>query len=198
MISELQYSSSLTGASFLLYELKQVIGLKIQGLNDKEIKQRVTEENLFQYKYESSIKRSLPSVLRRVNALDETLYQMVLEEPLETGKIINLYAIMKTDRLFFEFMDEVIREKYESNNLLIETKDLNLYFTVKAEQDKKVAGFTEKTIAKLKQVFYKVLFESGILKDKKTGELSRILMDDDTKEYIIRIGDGQFVKAMGL
>lgn len=198
MISELQYSSSLTGASFLLYELKQVIGLKVQGLNDKEIKQRVTEENLFQYKYESSIKRSLPSVLRRVNALDETLFQMVLEEPLETGKIINLYAIMKTDRLFFEFMDEVIREKYESNNLLIETKDLNIYFTVKAEQDNKVAGFTEKTVAKLKQVFYKVLFESGILKDKKTGELSRILMDEDLKEYIIRIGDGQFVKAMGL
>ncbi|MGQ4666668.1 DUF1819 family protein [Metabacillus halosaccharovorans] len=198
MISELQYSSSLTGASFLLYELKQVIGLKVQGLSDKEIKQRVTEENLFQYKYESSIKRSLPSVLRRVNALDETLFQMVLEEPLETGKIINLYAIMKTDRLFFEFMDEVIREKYESHNLLIETKDLNLYFTVKAEQDNKVAGFTEKTVAKLKQVFYKVLFESGILKDKKTGELSRILMDEDLKEYIIRIGDGQFVKAMGL
>jgi len=198
MISELEYSSSLTGASFLLYELKQVIGLKVQGLSDKEIKQRVTEKNLFQYKYESSIKRSLPSVLRRVNALDETLYQMVLEEPLETGKIINLYAIMKTDRLFFEFMDEVIREKYESNNLLIETKDLNLYFTVKVEQDKKVAGFTEKTVAKLKQVFYKVLFESGILKDKKTGELSRILMDEDLKEYIIRIGDGQFVNAMGL
>lgn len=198
MLSELQYSSSLTGASFLLYELKQVIGLKVQGLNDKEIKQRVTEENLFQYKYESSIKRSLPSVLRRVNALDETLFQMVLEEPLETGKIINLYAIMKTDRLFFEFMDEVIREKYEFHNLLIETKDLNLYFTVKAEQDNKVAGFTEKTVAKLKQVFYKVLFESGILKDKKTGELSRILMDEDLKEYIIRIGDGQFVKAMGL
>ncbi|MBO1513526.1 DUF1819 family protein [Metabacillus bambusae] len=197
MISELQYSSSLTGASFLLYELKQVIGLKVQGLNDKEIKQRVTEENLFQYKYESSIKRSLPSVLRRVNALDETLFQMVLEEPLETGKIINLYAIMKTDRLFFEFMDEVIREKYEFHNLLIETKDLNLYFTVKAEQDNKVAGFTEKTVAKLKQVFYKVLFESGILKDKKTGELSRLLIDEDLKEYIIRIGDGQFVKAMG-
>ena len=47
--------------------------------------------------------RSLPAVLRRVNALDEPLYQMVLEEPLESGKIINLYAIMKTDRLFLNY-----------------------------------------------------------------------------------------------
>lgn len=198
MISELEYSSSLTGASFLFYELKQVIGLKIQGVNDKEIKKRVTEENLFQYKYESSIKRCLPAVLRRVNALDEPLYQMVLEEPLESGKIINLYAIMKTDRLFFEFMNEVIREKYDSNNLFLEKKDLNLYFTVKAEQDKKVASFTEMTIAKLKQVFYKVLFESGVLKDKHTGEICRLLMDEDLKEYIIKKGDGQFIDAMGL
>lgn len=197
MVRELEYSSSLTGASFLFYELKQVVALKAKELNDKEIKKRVTEDNLFQYKYASSIKRSLPAVLRRVNALDETLFQMVIEEPLVTGKIINLYAIMKTDRLFFEFMNEVIREKYESNSLLIEKKDLNLYFTVKAEQDKKVAGFTEKTIAKLKQVFYKVLFESGVLKDKKTGEISRLLIDEDLQDYIIRIGDGQFVKAMG-
>ena len=54
------------------------------------------------------------------------------------------------------------------------------------------------TIAKLKQVFYKVLFESGVLKDKHTGEISRLLMDEDLKEYIIKKGDGQFIDAMGL
>ncbi|MFF2531153.1 DUF1819 family protein [Brevibacillus sp. NPDC058079] len=197
MSQELDYSATITGASFLFYEFKQVVSLKEQGLGDSNIKERVITENLFQYKVKASLKRSLPSVLRRVNVLDGTLRKMVLEESLVTGKIINLYAIMKTDRLYFEFMHEVIREKLESDSYLFEKKDLNLYFASKAEQDAGVAGWTEQTINKLKQVFIKVLYESGLLKNKKTGELSRILMDEQLKRHLIQIGDVAFVRAMG-
>lgn len=41
MTIELEYSATLTGASFLLYEFKQVVGLKIQGLDEQEIRERV-------------------------------------------------------------------------------------------------------------------------------------------------------------
>lgn len=197
MSQELGYSATLTGASFMFYEFKQVVSLKEQGLEDSEIKERVLTENLFQYQVKSSLKRCLPSVLRRVNVLDDTLRKMVLEESMESGKIINLYAIMKTDRLFFEFMNEVIREKLQSNDYLFEKKDLNLYFTSKAEQDSGVAGWTEQTVNKLKQVFVKILYESGILKDKKTGEINRLLVDEQLKRHFIEIGDIAYVRAMG-
>jgi hypothetical protein len=197
MSQELEYSATLTGASFLFYEFKQVVSLKEQELEDSDIKERVLTENLFQYQVKTSLKRSLPSVLRRVDVLDGTLRKMVLEESLEMGKIINLYAIMKTDRLFFEFLNEVIREKLESNNYLFEKKDLNVYIASKAEQDAGVAGWTEQTVNKLKQVYVKVLYESGLLKDKKTGELSRLLMDEQLKGHLIQIGDIAYVRAMG-
>ncbi|MDN4095593.1 DUF1819 family protein [Brevibacillus agri] len=197
MSQELEYSATLTGASFMFYEFKQVISLKVQGLEDSEIRERVLSENIFQYQVKASLKRSLPSVLRRVAVLDDTLRKMVLEESLESGKIINLYAIMKTDRLFFEFMNEVVREKLESDNYFLEKKDLNLYFTSKAEQDAGVAGWTEQTVQKLKNVIQRILLESGILKDKKTGELNRLLMDEQLKRHFINIGDIAYVKAMG-
>lgn len=197
MSQELDYSATLTGASFMFYEFKQVVSLKVQGLEDSQIRERVLTENLFQYQVKASLKRSLPSVLRRVAVLDETLRKIVLEDSLETGKIINLYAIMKTDRLFFEFMNEVIREKLESDNYFLEKKDLNLYFTSKAEQDAGVAGWTEQTVQKLKNVIQRILLESGILKDKKTGELNRLLMDEQLKKHFINIGDIAYVKAMG-
>lgn len=197
MSTELEYSATLTGASFLFFEFKQVVSLKTQGFSDQEIRKKVLSENLFQYQVSASLKRSLPSVLRRVSVLDESLCQLVIEQSLVAGKVINLYAIMKTDRLFFEFMDEVIREKLESNNYLLEKKDLNLYFVSKAEQDTGVAGWTEQTVTKLKNVIQRILFESGILKDKKTGELSRILMDSQLKQHLIHIGDITYVRAMG-
>jgi hypothetical protein len=135
MTKELDYSANLTGASFLFLELKQVLKLKKMGMSDVEIKKKVIEENVFQYQFPSSLKRIVPSVIRRANVLDEVLEDFVLHGQLEMGKIINLYAIMKSDRLFFEFMNDVIREKLEANNYLLEKKDLNVFFISKAEQD---------------------------------------------------------------
>lgn len=94
-------------------------------------------------------------------------------------------------------MNEVIREKLESSNYLLEKKDINLYFLSKAEQDAKVAGWTEQTVSKLKNVIKRILLESGILKNTKTGELNGILMDEQLKQYLIQIGDVAYVKAMG-
>lgn len=197
MSTELEYSATLTGASFLFFEFKQVVSLKVQGLNEQEIREKVLSENLFQYQVRASLKRSIPSVIRRTSTLDNTLCQLVLENSLESGKIINLYAIMKTDRLFYEFMNEVIREKLESNTYLLEKKDLNLYFNSKAEQDEGVAGWTEQTVTKLKNVIQRILLESGVLKDKKTGELSRIMIYEQLKQHLIQIGDIAYVRAMG-
>lgn len=197
MDKELSYSTSLTGASFLLFEMKQVLKLKEEGFTDKEIRSQVFDENYFQYKVQNSAKRSLPSVLRRANVLDDTLRKMAIEEPLEVAKMINFYAIMKTDRLFFEFMDEVIREKLQANDYLLEKKDINTYFTYKAEQDEKVAGWSEQTVDKLKQVFIKILYETGIVKDKDSGELNRLLIDDRVKSHLLYIGEHQYVRVMG-
>ena len=109
MAKELEYSANLTGASFLFYELKQVLKLKKSGLSDQEIRVKVINENLFDCKGITSLKRTVPTVIKRANTLDEPLQEWVLIGPLEVGKIINLYTIMKTDKLFFEFMNEVIR-----------------------------------------------------------------------------------------
>jgi Putative inner membrane protein (DUF1819) len=197
MSKELAYSATLTGASFLFLELKQVLKLKREGISDKEIKKKVIDENVFEYQITSSLKRIVPSVMRRANALDEELQQLVLNSPLEVGKIINLYAIMKTDKLFFEFMNEVVREKLDTNNYLLEKKDLNVFFTAKAEQDEKMAKWSELTLNKLKQVYIKILFEVGLLRDKKSGELSRVFIDFDIKDHLLRIGDTPYLRAIG-
>lgn len=197
MTIELEYSSVLTGAGFMLYEVKQIALLKEQGFSDKEIKQKVLEENVFQYEKMSSIKRAFPYILKRVNVLDEILQQLIMKESLETAKIINLYAIMKSDRLFFEFMHEVIQEKLQKNDYLLEKKDVNSYFTAKAEQSDFIASWSETTIQKLKQVYKKILLETGMLKSLKTGELNRLIIDDQIKGHLKLIDDERCVRAMG-
>ncbi|MCY9373381.1 DUF1819 family protein [Bacillus haynesii] len=197
MTMNLEYSSSLNGASFLLFELKQVVKLKQQGLAKDEIRKKVKEENLFQFNNQGRINRALPSVMKRAEVIDETLASLLLEGSIETGRTLNLYAIMKTDLLFFEFMDEVIGEKLHNNDYLIEKKDINLFFSSKAEQSEKVASWSDINVEKLKRAYIQVLYEGGILRNRKSKELNRLIIDEPIKNYITQIGDARYIHAMG-
>lgn len=192
-----KYTTTLNGAQFLLYEFSQIVKLKEQGLTDEEIKEKVIDENILQQEKVSSLKRRLRYLLPRVNVLDETLRCFVIHESIDIIKVINFYSILKTDRLFYEFMNEVIKEKFKSNNYNLEKKDLNAFFTYKAEQNDTLKSWSDSTIQRLKQVYMRMLEEVGILTDRKTGELKRLIIDDQLKSHLRSIGDGQYIELMG-
>lgn len=196
-MTQLEYSASLTGASFLLFELKKVLKLRQDGLSNQEIRKKVLAENLFQFGHKSSAIRALPSILRRMEPLDDTLIALILDGTIDMGKVLNLYAIMKTDLLFYEFMDEVIGEKLHNNDYLIEKKDINLFFTAKAEQSDKVASWSDGSIEKLKRVFLLLLYESGMVRNRKGNELSRLVIDEQITNHLNQIGDARYLHAMG-
>ena len=110
MTNEMKYSSNLNGAPFMLYEFTQLVKLKDEGLSDGEIKRKVMDGHLLEHRSISGLKRALPTILKRVNVLDATLRRFVINESIDVSKVINFYTIVKTDRLFYEFMDEVIKE----------------------------------------------------------------------------------------
>jgi|SRR5690625_5046922 len=197
MTSQLVYSSSLNGAAFLLFELRQVLTLKEKGFTNKEIREKVVEENLFQYLNPGRINRALPSVMRRADVFDESLCELFIHSTIEESKAMNLYAIMKTDLLFYEFMNEVIRIKIQDNNLLLEKKDLNGFFTDKAEQSDRVAGWSDINTEKLKRAYMQVIFESGLLRTRRGQELMPLFIEEEFKQHLISIGDRKYLLAMG-
>lgn len=197
MNDQLVYSSSLNGAAFLLFELEQVIKLKLEGLVNKEIRIKVIENNLFQYNNPGRINRTLPSIMRRSDVFDKKLCELFLHNTVEERKALNLYAIMKTDLLFYEFMNKVIREKIEDDHLFLEKKDLNVFFTDKAEQSDRVASWSEINTAKLKRAYMQVLFESGVLRTRQGQDLTPLFIDDELRKYLIHLGDKKYLLAMG-
>lgn len=191
------YSGKLTGESFLLYELKIVAKLKKEGYTDKEIRKMVLEENLFQYKFTSSISRRLTPLIQRINLLDEKLIDRLIEDPLGDGIVINLYSIMKNDRLFFEFMNEVMKDKLKSNNEVLEKKDINIFIETKIEQNEDIASWSDSTVNKIKQVIKKILMEAKVVENNKTGAVKKIIMSDWIKNYLSKLGEEKYILAMG-
>jgi|SRR5699024_4330989 len=197
MKNELKYSSSLNGATFLLFELKQVIKLKLKGYSDQEIRRMVQEDNIFQFNNKGRITRVLPTVMRRAQVIDSFLGDAFLGSSVEMSNAINLYAIMKTDLIFSEFMVEVVGEHLNEGNYYIDKKDMNTFFREKAEQSETISSWSEINQEKLKRAMLTVLFEAGILIKRKNEQINPLILDEDVKLHLKDIGDEQYIKALG-
>ena len=104
---------------------------------------------------------------------------------------------MKNDRLFFEFMNEVMKEKLKSNNEVLEKKDINIFIETKIEQNEDIASWSNSTVNKIKQVIKKILMEAKVVEDNKTGIVKKIIMSDWIKNYLIKSGEEKYILAMG-
>lgn len=192
-----KYKSTIKSMAFLYLELKKASGLYLQGLKADEIKKKALEENIFLLDTENRIKEIASTVLKRIKVLDEFLLRKLTNGNLETSKQIALYAILKTDRLFFEFMQEVYREKYLLGDYIITDRDFNTFFQRKSEQSEQVASWKDYTLYKLKQVYKRILLQADFVKkNKKNIQIVRPLMEEDVVEHLKSKGDQIYLKAM--
>ena len=168
----------------------------IRQLKGENLKWKI-EENIFQLESESRKKEVASIIVARLKDLDKFIIDKISEGNVETSKILVLYAIIKTDRLFFEFMNEVYKEKLLLRDLFLKDKDFNTFFQNKREQSKKVASWTETTFKKLKQVYVRILFEGGLIENQK-GERSikTPILEGEVKKYLYKIGDKIYINAI--
>lgn len=174
----LKYKASLTREHFLFYETRMVAKLMTEGYTEKDIIQKVTTENLFQYPTERTIKGLARSCYRRLSLLNDTcLVEAVANQSFETAKQIILYAIMKDNLLVWEFMVVVIGEKYRVRDLSYGPSVLNSYFLRLQEQNDVIATWSSTTISKLKSVMGRILIETDYIDNHRSNHLNTIWLN---------------------
>lgn len=197
MDEKLEYKSTIKSRSFFYIETKKAAELINKGFKEFEIKEKAKNENIFQVKTEARRSEIASIVLQRLKALDEFLIGKIVNSDVGTSKQIVIYSIIKTDRLFFEFMYEVFREKILLRDLTLQDKDFNLYFNRKKEQSERVASWDDYTFYKLKQVYIRILFEAGFIKGpKKDREIVKPILEEEVVQHLKEIGDIKYLNAL--
>ena len=180
-----EYNGGLTREQFLFYEIRTVANLIEQGLDRNEIVDRICEENLFQFPTERMIKSIAKTCFQRIDALDsETLVYDLANSSAEVGKQINLYAMMKYNRIVWDFMTTVIGEKFRTQEFDYSQKDLNVFFFQLQEQNDSVASWSDGTIKKIKQVLNRCLVECGYLDSVRSTALNNITIEPELEDAI--------------
>ncbi len=193
----MEYKSTIKSRPYLYKETKKASSLINSGLDTDSIKEKSLEDNIFQLESETRKKEIASIIIARLNGLDEQVIYNIVNSNIETSKILVLYAILKTDRLFFEFINEVYKEKILLKDLFIRDKDFGVFFQNKREQSDKVASWSEYTFKKLKQVYIRILFESGLIVNQKGDrEIKVPIIESEVKDYLYSIGDRLYINAI--
>lgn len=190
-----EYSAIMTGEPFLHFELRTVAQMRMRGLSNNEIREVVKAENSFQYKTPKSIGRAVRAVLRRLDVLDDTLVEICANGSLSASRLVTLYAIAKTNLLFFDFLEEVYKEKCALGRSPLTAKDVRIFFTQKRQQSAVVAGWSEETVRKLRQVFLKILIDSGLV-TPDTQLVSPPIVEPGLIEHLKAIREHRFVSVI--
>ncbi len=184
------YNGGLTREQFLFFEIRIVAKLLSEGLPREEILKKLTEENLFQFPTERMISSIATACFKRIDALgSETLIYRLANSPAEVAKQINLYAMMKYNKIVWDFMTTVVGEKFRTQDFEFSKKDLNIFFVRLQEQNDAIATWSDSTISKIKQVLTKSLVECGYLDTTRSTQLNNISIEPDLEDEIRTNGD---------
>ena len=193
----MEYKSTIKSRPYLFKETKKAVSLINAGLNINEIKEKSLEDNIFQLESEARKKKIASIITSRLKDVNEYVINKIENSNIETSKILVLYTIVKTDKLFFEFINEVYKEKILLKDLYIRDKDFENFFQIKREQSEKVASWSEYTFKKLKQVYIRILFESGLIVNQKgEREIKVPIIENEVKDYLYSIGDKIYINAI--
>ncbi len=188
-------SAQITREQFLFYEMRTTAKLMREGLNDDEIIDRIAEENLFQYPTEKSIRQMAKVCVARLRYIDDDLIEAVASQSSETAKQICMYAMMKQYRLVWDFMIIVIGEKFRIQNFSFSQMDVNVFFMQLQEQDDYVAGWSESTVKKIRQILIRILVENDYLDNGKADHLNPVWLNPALENVIKNNNDERALPA---
>lgn len=190
------YSAVITREQFLFYEMRTTAKLVAEGLNDEQVADRITSDNLFQYPTEKSVRRMALTCLRRLKALDDPkLVAAIASQPSDVSKQICLYAMMKQYRLVWNFMITVVGAKYENRDMSFSRMDFNVFMMCLQEQDDWVASWSDSTVTKVKQVLARILVDNEYLDSTTADHLNPVLIYPILEDAIRSSGDTKALTA---
>lgn len=192
-----EYSSGLISHSFWFHEFRLAVKLRKNGLGYDEIKKRCIEENLVGAVKEYRALRITNYIIGRVKNMDDKLVELFCESDMSTQKLINLITVIRTDRLFFEFLYEVYREKSIIGIGVLEQEDVNVFFTRKETQSEDVAGWKDTTKKRLGSLYFNFMVDANLLTviDKKRT-ITPPVLDVALERYLLANNEDAIVKAL--
>ncbi len=139
-------------------------------------------------------KRIYQELNRRLSYLTQEQLELFVNASLTTQKQIAFLSIVKTYRFIWEFVVEIVREKYLLFDYEITEGNYLSFFRQKQEENEYMDDLTTSTTNKLKQVLFKILEEVTIIDNTQSKQIQPQILEDQLVKVIVN-DQSEWLKA---
>lgn len=191
------YSSAIKKTPFKYSISKKVAKLMLDGFDRTEVYDRCFNENAIEIESLERRREITNVVYERLCSLDNYLLSEFYRGDVNTSKFLLVYAIAKTDSLFFDFLFEKYREALMGTRNYLSIDDFDNFFASKKETDLIVSKWGKFTLECLQKGYRNILVESGL--GSRSGRnivVNKVMVHPMVQEHIDLIGDHEYIKAI--
>jgi hypothetical protein len=172
-------------------EMKKTAMLLCEGKTADEILALSVDGNVYQLDKEKR-RRSMPlKMTKRLAALKPPLIEALAESTTDEGKLIAFIALMKAERLVFEYMVDVYADRADFDE--ITDLDFMQFADRLATNSDKVAGWKSDTLKDINSKLKSILCDAGLAKRSKNGLIvQKPIVDGD---FVKLLDDGDWIYA---
>ncbi len=196
MAKELQYTSSIKDMPLMFSEMKRTALLLCENKAADEIVRLSMEKNIYQLDKEKR-RRDVPlRMIKRLLTINQPLLNVIAYGRDDEARLVSFLALMKADRLLFEYMYEVYADRFQVGFNEITDKDFLDFIERKAQNSAVVAKWSVSNLASVRSKIKSALCDAKLAKRNGNALLIQRPIIDDTLRVLFDETDAVYIKAM--
>ena len=188
---------AITAENFYLIEMRNTCKFILENEPEEDLKNLLKANNILETVSESNFSKKFNTINKRLKSLTDNLKKQIVDADLASARFINLYSILCNERFILEFLEEVVKEKYDNYSYYIKESDFSNYMETKSEQSKVIQNWTTEGKRKMLVKVKNFLTEGGFLEKKKDGyKIIKPIVDLVVIDEIKENGNRKILKIM--
>ena len=187
----------ITSENFYLTEIRNACRFILENGIQENLKELLKENNILETFSESNFSKKYNTINKRLKSLTDNLKKQIVDTDLASARFINLYSILCNERFILEFLEEVVKEKYNNYDYSIKESDFLSYLATKSEQSEIINNWTAEGKRKMLVKIKNFLTEGGFLeKNKDSYKIIKPIVDLAVIDEIKENGNEKILKIM--
>ena len=188
---------AITAENFYLIEMRNTCKFILENKVEEDLKNLLKTNNILETVSESNFSKKFNTINKRLKSLTDNLKKQILDTDLTSARFINLYSILCNERFILEFLEEVVKEKYDNYDYYIKESDFSNYMETKSEQSKVIQNWTAEAKRRMLIKVKNFLTEGGYLEKNKDGyKIIKPIVDLAVIDEIKENGNKKILKIM--
>ena len=188
---------AITAENFYLIEMRNTCKFILKNKLEEDLKNSLKINNILETVSESNFSKKFNTINKRLKCLTDNLKKQIVDTDLASAKFINLYTILCNERFILEFLEEVVKEKYDNYDYSIKESDFLNFMETKSEQLKVIQNWTTEGKRRMLIKVKNFLIEGGYLEKNKDGyKIIKPIIDLAVIDEIKENGNKKILKIM--